>query len=650
MSSYRQRNKNGASSKDISSQLSRRRRRKVSSPPALLLNKCAKHPKIAKALFVAILFAWVGLVALLLSKIPSKNHNNGTISPLSARDNQAQQLRTPSMFRRLLLARLGSSSDPKPDDDANAARTPLSATNIKKHVVKKPPPMQIGRGASTKPHQRDRIANSILSRLPGHQDVKPPRQYNSKKMRERARAGGLQQMRLSLHRNNAESHLHPHENPAKESQSMESIQQSTLYALESSIPYAQKSSDNAVSQSYQSIYAFAAEDYLDTKTSMKDDDDSLDTYYAMDDDSIRGQSDEKDRYGVQQFCSTPSFYRLYRPNCNEVHSTVSTHEWLAGEEYTSNSHRSRYLGAGTYRQVFLLERNFASDYDEVVFKSMKRLPEKDGRSLDKRAAYNPEEVNKNFELYDDMRKDSMVMELLTSSPRIADIYSFCALSSIIEYAPGNIEKFVLPTGGESSQDDDPTPVNDIKPQKKLTIALELAKGIATMHGHQDGVIANVDVQVGQFCRGKDGLIKILDFNRAEVMMYDEDQEEYCKFQNGPPPDGALRAPEEIVDAPLTEKIDVYSLGNVFYSVLTGLFVNGDYGTQKAHWRITHGKTEKIDVEYYESRSPEEMSLIKAIQWCWTFQAEERPSIFEIVEFLQIEVSKGLKFRSEGDSQ
>ena len=133
----------------------------------------------------------------------------------------------------------------------------------------------------------------------------------------------------------------------------------------------------------------------------------------------------------------------------------------------------------------------------------------------------------------------MVMELLTSSPWIADIYSFCALSSIIEYAPGNIEKLVLPTGGEKEDDDDPTPVNTIKPQRKLEMALELAKGIATMHGHSDGVIANVDVQIGQFCRGRDGLIKVLDFNRAEVLLYDEEQEEYCRFENGPPPDGSV---------------------------------------------------------------------------------------------------------------
>jgi hypothetical protein len=153
-------------------------------------------------------------------------------------------------------------------------------------------------------------------------------------------------------------------------------------------------------------------------------------------------------------------------------------------------------------------------------------------------------ANKNY------RKDAMVMELLTHSPRIANIYSFCALSSIIEYAPGNIEKYVMPTKGYKKTDgDDPTPVNKLDGVEKLRMALEMAKGIATMHGNSDGVIANVDVQIGQFCRGKDGLVKILDFNRAEVMLYDEEQGEYCRLENGEPPDGSVSCYDLLCDRP-----------------------------------------------------------------------------------------------------
>lgn len=99
----------------------------------------------------------------------------------------------------------------------------------------------------------------------------------------------------------------------------------------------------------------------------------------------------------------------------------------------------------------------------------------------------------------------------------------------------------------------------------------------------------------------------------------------------------LRAPEEIINAPLTEKIDVYSVGNVFYSILTGLLVNRNCDISKAHYRVSRGKTEPLSMDYFESRSAAEFALAKAIQWCWTFDFSDRPSIFEVVEFLENEV-------------
>ena len=118
------------------------------------------------------------------------------------------------------------------------------------------------------------------------------------------------------------------------------------------------------------------------------------------------------------------------------------------------------------------------------------------------------------------------------------------MSSIIEFVAGNIEKQVLPTHGKKNDDDvndddDPTPVNNIKPQKKLEMAIELALVIATIHGHKDGVIATADIQAGQFARGNDGYVKMLDFNRAEAMLYDDTHNGYCRFENGVPPDGTV---------------------------------------------------------------------------------------------------------------
>lgn len=133
-------------------------------------------------------------------------------------------------------------------------------------------------------------------------------------------------------------------------------------------------------------------------------------------------------------------------------------------------------------------------------------------------------------------------------------------------------------------------------------------------------------------RGKDGKIKLVDFNRAEPLLYDTKKEEYCKWRNGISADGSLRAPEENVDAGLTEQLDVFSLGNVFYSVLTGAEVWEGWSKSEVVSSIIEGETVPIDRIFYKTFSSE--VLAQAISLCWTYDAEERPTIFEIVRFLE----------------
>ncbi len=319
-----------------------------------------------------------------------------------------------------------------------------------------------------------------------------------------------------------------------------------------------------------------------------DDGEEWDNYYSFDDDFVRGkfgtgvhekraeaersESMADDLVKTEdEFCSRPSFYRTHRPTCNEMHSSVSGYEWLLGEDHiakrwlnskrldSNNENISRYLGSGYYRNAFLYKRvgNEGVD-DDFVFKTMKQLQHKsytddatDGWEFD------PSDHYFFIERMEDMRKDAMLMELLTSSPSAANIYSYCSMSSIIEYAPTDIESYIQPASGyapkwihlrgEHSKRDDHGPVNYyIPPEEKLEIALEMAKCISVMHGFKEGVIANVDVQLGQFFRGKDGFIKIVDYNRAEPMLYDMSQERYCKFVNGEPADGMVRVQTELI--------------------------------------------------------------------------------------------------------
>ncbi len=325
-------------------------------------------------------------------------------------------------------------------------------------------------------------------------------------------------------------------------------------------------------------------------------DDDWDLYYSLDDDVKRGtlgmglnQTDENDEAEAtddvdsgdkedsddqQGICTLPEFYRLYKPTCNDMHSLLGGYNWLIGDDVYSRrwkkrkhsssdkSHISKYLAHGYYRDAFLFyvsysrEENPTTHWDEAVFKTMHHMYETSGAisnddSMDKLGlGFDPDDKYTFTHYKEYMRMDAMVMEQLTSSPRAIDIYSHCAMSSIIEFAPVDMEDYIMPTlgytpkkilrRGAKLKDEWDRPLNsNISPEEKLEIALEMAKCLAVMHGYEGGPIVNVDVQVGQFFRGRDGVMKIVDFNRAEPLMYDTRVEQYCRWTNGEPTDGQV---------------------------------------------------------------------------------------------------------------
>lgn len=141
-----------------------------------------------------------------------------------------------------------------------------------------------------------------------------------------------------------------------------------------------------------------------------------------------------------------------------------------------------------------------------------------------------------------VRMDAMVAELVSSSPRTYDIYGFCGLSIMSEFFyHGDIEDTVIPGEHEGfAKQEDLHDEKELKPQNNLTatekliLALEMAEGIAVLQGNSGGVIVHDDIQLSQFLLNKDkSILKINDFNRAEFMFWDEENQEYCTYKNGP---------------------------------------------------------------------------------------------------------------------
>jgi serine/threonine protein kinase len=129
------------------------------------------------------------------------------------------------------------------------------------------------------------------------------------------------------------------------------------------------------------------------------------------------------------------------------------------------------------------------------------------------------------------------MERLTSSPNIIDIYGHCGASVMVESMPREVEEYIVPGGGWIAQEDlhdskDVDLQNQFEVSEKLQLALEMAESIAELHGFKDGVIVHDDVQLCQWLRNDQGKLKLGDFNRARVLQWNDEKQEYCKYNNG----------------------------------------------------------------------------------------------------------------------
>lgn len=133
----------------------------------------------------------------------------------------------------------------------------------------------------------------------------------------------------------------------------------------------------------------------------------------------------------------------------------------------------------------------------------------------------------------------MVAELTTSSPLTFDIYGFCANSILSEFFPhGDVEQLIVPGEGYMKTEDlhdeeELKPQNHLTGKQKLVLALSMAEALAVLHGYKDGLIVHDDVQLSQYLFNADKtVLKLNDFNRAEFLLFDEENQKYCLYKNG----------------------------------------------------------------------------------------------------------------------
>ena len=96
-----------------------------------------------------------------------------------------------------------------------------------------------------------------------------------------------------------------------------------------------------------------------------------------------------------------------------------------------------------------------------------------------------------------------------------------------------------------------------------------------------------------------------------------------------------RAPEEYKDDPLNEAIDIWSLGNNFFALLTGYspLVKNLENLSELKNKVMDGQTAFIDPRFH-LRSYAESALADIIPLCWKLDPDERIDIFELTQLLR----------------
>ena len=248
-----------------------------------------------------------------------------------------------------------------------------------------------------------------------------------------------------------------------------------------------------------------------------------------------------------------------------------------------------------------------------------------------------------------VQTEAHVMEQLSASPRISNIYGHCAFSVVVEAGAHDMEESILPftpawqskrgyvTAAQlaalSVDDDDAHPLNNFTAPEKLDMVLQMAESMADAHGLPTGPVVSGDVAVDQWLRSLDGQRIVLnDFDSAVFLSFNLTSQQYCKYRSGPV--GGFKTPEEHRVDYLDESVDIWKMGSLIFTVLTGLKPYYDSASRDEKWaRIDAGEVPQLDPRY-ETRSWIEGRLVEIMRRCHVVHPTGRATIFQVVEHLR----------------
>jgi len=307
----------------------------------------------------------------------------------------------------------------------------------------------------------------------------------------------------------------------------------------------------------------------------------------------------------------------HHPSCLLFHEIDLNHFTHHDEE------QLRIVGSGFYRSVWMMKEY---DGSKRALKTLRYRSSREEKRVADTLQKKSYHVDFNPQTMEQQRIDAVVMEELSLSPYIADIYGYCSTSALVEYSNGgDLQKSLN--------------LSYARKKQRLEMAVNVAAAVAdTHHVNADGyaTIAHTDLNPSQFLRlGK--RYKLNDFNRAKLLSWNKRTNTPCPIASGISWRARYQSPEEHLRKPQSEKLDVFTMGMVLYNILTNnensLFPNMSAETRHAY--VKRGGTPKItDKSILKSKHPFNLIMRKALKKCWILDPKKRASAQEIADMLQ----------------
>ena len=243
----------------------------------------------------------------------------------------------------------------------------------------------------------------------------------------------------------------------------------------------------------------------------------------------------------EKHCKIPNnWQKTSSPTCNSIHENDMSSFFNVKGKYVEE--RLLLLDHGFFRDIWVFKDD--NEKEAMVLKTLR---------------YAHDLTERNFDRH---RRDALVMDRLTSSNHIAQIYSFCGNSIFSEYATeGTVSDIIWPLGGGNCT---------LSSIERLQLALKVAQAVSDIHANDSNgipTVAHTDITPSQFLVFEDGSIKLNDFNRCRFLKRNENNGQVCPYKITHNP-GKFRSPEEYNYLDQTEMVDIYSMGNIFYSIIT----------------------------------------------------------------------------------